>query len=624
MSKFLLPLILAAVAIYSQVNAQTSFDPNAGGTDIRPPDVIQWHIVGGSTLPDGRVQVAVNLTTKGGFTLYTTKVKFEGPSGFRLTDQVTPKVQRIVDPIGGAEVEVFEAGSFELTFLGSEKFTAGTFPLSINYVGCTDKICLFPYTETLEIPVYASADKAAQTTGSAPAPTAAPTHEAAAAVHLSAADPVDCTGQEVATITAAPVDGAQSDDFESGWAKRIQSGELGVAWTLLLILLAGVATNLTPCVYPMIPITIRLLAKRPGHSPLFNSTLYAAGIILTYTVLGVAATASGAMFGSMLANPTFNIVFAIVMALLGLTMLGFGDLSKLQMLGSKLGAGKPTPFNTFLMGTGAGLVASPCTGPVLAALLALTAKSGDLVYGSLLLFVYSLGFGLPYIALGSFAAKASTVKVPPTIQVGIKLLFAAIMFGLALYYLRIPLYPYMASLRALWQTLTWIFLPTGLFLAAIWVISTRLQNDKLTMIIPTTILGLGIFSASQALTSSPISSTTHWFKDEGAAYAHASKCGLPMIIDMWAEWCEACKKMDKTTFQDARVQQALRGWTPMKFDLTEENDVNTAIQEKYEIQSLPTLVLVPKTGEISKKEQILGYVTASELLERLAKFNQAN
>jgi thiol:disulfide interchange protein DsbD len=182
----------------------------------------------------------------------------------------------------------------------------------------------------------------------------------------------------------------------------------------------------------------------------------------------------------------------------------------------------------------------------------------------------------------------------------------------------------MTSLRSLWQTLTWIFMPLGLLLTAIWVMSYRLQNDKLTMIIPTVILGLGIFTTSQTLTSSPLVTGNHWFKNEGAAYAHASKCGVPLIIDMWAEWCEACKKMDKTTFADARVQQALRGWAPMKFDLTEENDANSAIQEKYEIQSLPTLVLVPKTGDISKKEQIMGYITASELLDRLAKFNQAN
>jgi cytochrome c biogenesis protein CcdA len=127
------------------------------------------------------------------------------------------------------------------------------------------------------------------------------------------------------------------------------------------------------------------------------------------------------MFGAMMASKTFNIIFAIVMITLGITMLGFGNFSKLQMIGGRLGAGKPSLRNTFFMGAGAGLVASPCTGPILAALLAYTAKNHTVAESSALLLVYSIGFALPYILLGGAAARASQVKVPPQIQIAVKL-----------------------------------------------------------------------------------------------------------------------------------------------------------------------------------------------------------
>jgi len=144
----------------------------------------------------------------------------------------------------------------------------------------------------------------------------------------------------------------------------------------------------------MIPITLRLLGGQ-SHRAFLNSSMYAAGILITYTGLGVFAASTGGMFGALLQSKAVNIFFASVMFLLGFTMLGFGNFSKLQQMGDRLGAGKPSLRNMFLMGVGAGFVASPCTGPVLGALLTITLESQDLNRGILMMFTYSFGFALP-------------------------------------------------------------------------------------------------------------------------------------------------------------------------------------------------------------------------------------
>ena len=233
-----------------------------------------------------------------------------------------------------------------------------------------------------------------------------------------------------------------------------------------------------------------------------------------------------------------NVVFSIVMITLGITMLGFGNFSKLQMLGNKMGTGKPSVRNTFLMGAGAGLVAAPCTGPILAALLAYTAKSGNVFQSSFLMFIYSFGFGIPYILLGGAAAKVSQKRVPHQVQVGVKLLFASIMFGLGLYYLRIPFYGLFKEMTPYWPTIASAGLLLGLVMGAIWIMSSRLQNNKVSTLAPTIVLSLGIFGASQWITkpAAPTAElTVNWIKVEQEALAKAKELGRPILVDMWAD-----------------------------------------------------------------------------------------
>lgn len=621
--KALLAALFAALMTYAPAVAAQEFNPNAGNsgnTDINPTDVIIWNGINATADDQGNVNVSLRLETRDNFSIYKSKLELRGPSGYSLAVKTEPIARKQDDPLGEGIVEVYDAGDFELSLKGDKAYTDTTLSIFVTFLGCTQSICLFPYTQELKIPVYK---------GNA---TAAPTESDTAGDSGKTIEAVEDDAESaapVATPTQA-VEATQAIDataekevltFEEQYAERLKSGELPFALLLLVIFLGGIATNLTPCVFPMIPITLRLLARQ-GHKPLPGTLLYASGIIVTYTALGIAASLSGGLFGSILANTWVNVAFALIFLLLGITMLGFGNLSKLQNLGALLGSGKSSHLNSFGMGAGAGLVAAPCTGPIMGALLAYSTQLGDPLKSLLLFFLYSLGFALPYVFLGLAANRVTAFKVGPRIQVAIKMVFAAAMFGLAAYYLKNPVYEALRSVNGHWLTLTIVFGVLGLLGVAVILRSSHLMHTKHVQLLPSFLLGLALFAMVQRLTGNDLVSTLNWFKDEKKAYEFAAATGKPMLVDGWADWCVACKDMEKTTFQDPAVISVLQdNFVLVKLDLTSLDDpVNEALAQKYDMQGLPTLVFVPSNGDMSGSKKITGFTSAERLLQEMKAF----
>lgn len=562
--------------------------------DVNPADIFKWEALSASDGQDGDVLVSLRLSAQPGWSIYVENFSVLAPAGYRLGKVEMPQAKRQLDPISGKEVDVLEGGDFVVQLLGPS-WDKPNFALAVRYVGCTQVICLFPYTQTLSAPWIKPEPKVPATTVLA-----------------------GSLGSN-ASAEASP-----ELDLESRLAHALKGGSLGPAVLLLVIFVGGILSNLTPCVYPMIPITLRLLSRQ-GASPYRSAFTYALGIVITYSSLGVAAAFSGAMFGGLLASKGFNLTFAAIMLALSLSMLGFGNFARLQALGSKLGSGKPSFANTLAMGVGAGLVAAPCTGPILAALLAHAARAEQGPAWSILtLVVYSTGFALPYVLLGGAAAKVNRIKIGPSWQVAVKFIFAAVMMALAFYYLRIPLYDQLKAGKPYWGLAAALGSSLGMALVAAFVIFDRLGQNKLAGVLPTLILGFGIFSLSQWLTGNT-GGEQHvaWIKDEKAALELAAKTNKPVIIDMWAEWCEACKKLDVTTFRDALVIRELdSGWIALKLDLTEETPATLDIQKRYGITSLPTLVLLPANADLTKKRPIAGFINADGLLGELKAFSK--
>jgi len=211
------------------------------------------------------------------------------------------------------------------------------------------------------------------------------------------------------------------------------------------------------------------------------------------------------------------------------------------------------------------------------------------------------------------------------------------MFALALYYLRVPAYGLLQQLKPHFSLLAGIFAPLGLAMLLVWIAVPFLHNSKAMSLAPALVLAVGIFSSSQ-LYFSPSSRTDYnaengaampeslsWMKDEAAAYAAAKAANKPILIDAWAEWCDACKKMDVTTFEDPRVIAELnKNWILLKLDLTEGSDANDALQDKYNLQSLPTLTMIPSSGDLAGKDAVMGYTPADTLLGRMSEFSKTS
>lgn len=569
------------------------------GEKINPEDVISWEAHRVEAFDDGSVLVYLRLRSEGEFGLYKKNIEFNSLN-LILTNTQAPPLETIVDPITGHDVGVFRNGEFIVAFQGLTPYTQPSLEIFVKYVACTTRICLFPHVFKATIPVaYLSKQESPQNSLALPPP------KDNALSSLPAPDSIN-----------------EEETFEESLAQQIKTGEIGLWMLLLIVFLGGLLTNLTPCVYPMIPITINVLAKQGKH-PIVASSFYALGIIVVYTVLGLFASMTGSLFGQYMASAGVNLFFAGIMLVLGFSMLGVGQWYWLQNLGSRLGMGKASLKQAFVMGCGAGFIASPCTGPILATLITFVIANETVAKSTLYLFIYSLGFALPYVFLGSASSTLSKKKVPPSIQIFIKVLFAGIMFTLVLYYLRIPLYSYLSGLSLYWEP---IFLGSTILaclaLGLLWIF--HLKSSKLLLLLaPAILIGVSVFSGSQWLfvQQSQISRTKlHWYYDEEAAFDVASKRGVPILIDFWAEWCEACKKMDVSTFADDRVLEhaLIKKWVFLKLDVTENSEANDSFLKRYNVMSLPTLVLISPTKE--RQKRLEGYVSGAKLVNAMRVF----
>jgi thiol:disulfide interchange protein DsbD len=596
-----LRLLLCIIAFLTSIApGLVAQDLELGGNtrlDIRPNDVIIWEAVQAVQDRDGHLLVGLRLRTKDNFAIYKSRLQIGAPGDFIVAIKTSPEARLQEDPMGEGQVEVYDGGDFEIELTGTQKYTESILPISVTFLGCTHQICLFPYTEELKVPVY---------------------NDTSAASTSAGAGLQDFSSPSAPTISEA---GDTSNlTTEEQYAEQLKSGKLSWEIVLLVVFLGGIATNLTPCVFPMIPITLRLLAQQ-GHARLASTLVYALGIIVTYTGLGLVATLSGGVFGSVLANPWVNLAFAIIFALLGLTMLGFGDLSKLQAFGSQMGAGKSSFLNAFGMGAGAGLVAAPCTGPIMGALLAYATTLNSVTQSLGLFFLYSFGFALPYVFLGMAAKRVTAFKVSPRVQVAVKILFSAAMYALALYYLKNPLQAWFQPVQGYWFKLFIGLLIISVPILVLIVRDASLILRKGVQLAPTILLGCSLFAGIQWLSGSDMATKISWLKEETSAYAEAQKSGRPILIDGWADWCIACKEMDKTTFQDPEVISLLQDeWVVAKLDMTQQTEADEALAQKYGMVGLPTLVLVPADGDLSKSVKLTGYVSAKRLLDELRSF----
>lgn len=206
--------------------------------------------------------------------------------------------------------------------------------------------------------------------------------------------------------------------------------------TFFGVYLAGLVTSLTPCVYPIIPIVIGFIGTRSGSTAarVRGSIFYVLGLALVYTVLGITAALTGRMFGSMTSNPYVYLGFGVLMMVLGGNMMEWYAIPLPGMGGTRAVEKRESFFGPFFVGVSTGLVASPCTAPVLGGLLMLVSAQKAIVSGGLLMFTFSLGMCTILLLLGFFASLVNYLPKSGGWMVRVKKALALLLIGVGIYF----------------------------------------------------------------------------------------------------------------------------------------------------------------------------------------------
>lgn len=409
-----------------------------------------------------------------------------------------------------------------------------------------------------------------------------------------------------------------------GFRSALESESLLVA--LGLVFLAGIGTSMTPCVYPMIAITVSVFGARQAETKLQGallSTSFVLGIAALFTPLGLMAAVTGDVFGGLLSNPWVMSVVALIFVVLALSMFGAFELNLPPALQNRLAqVGGVGYKGAFALGFVSGLVAAPCVGPVLGFLLGWIGTTGSVAFGGIALFTYSIGLGVLFFVVGTFAV--SLPKSGRWLE-SVKSVFGVVMIAVAAYFIRDFLPIERPRVREGWLLPAALGLVVlGLALGAVHLTyhgANTLKKVRKTAGIATAVVGLSLgvwwFEAMPPL---PADARIAWLDDYEAAKQSALADGRPLMVDFTASWCGACGELDRHTFSDPRVvaEARARNLVPVKVDLSpgKDTDERRAALASYSQRGLPLVVLHGSDGR--EVARVTSFVDADRFLQILS------
>ncbi|MBM3318455.1 MAG: thioredoxin family protein, partial [Candidatus Eisenbacteria bacterium] len=396
-----------------------------------------------------------------------------------------------------------------------------------------------------------------------------------------------------------------------------------------------ILTSFTPCVYPMIPITISFIggrARNRAHGFVL-SLFFVLGIAVMYSALGLVAASTGAIFGAALQSPAVLIAVAAIFAAMGASMLGAFDIALPAGLQGRMtgGAQRGGVIGAILMGMVTGLVASPCVGPVLVVLLTFVAKTGNLFFGFWLLFAFACGLGLLFLVLGTFAGAMQALPGAGGWMNTVKHAFGVILVALAIYYLRTLIGPqgmrfafgvylvfvgtYMGAVAPLpegaggrarfRQGLALLSLIAGAALFLIW-----LAGAAGAPALPSGAAQPAAGEQGQAARAAHPG--PDWRVNDEAALGEAVAAGRPAVVDFYADWCAACVELDEKTWIDPAVIAESQRFMAVKMDFTRRGEFSRAATARYEVKGLPTVVFFDSRGR--EVHRFFGFKGPAEVL----------
>jgi thiol:disulfide interchange protein DsbD len=367
----------------------------------------------------------------------------------------------------------------------------------------------------------------------------------------------------------------------------------------------GLLTALTPCVYPMIPITLAIFGAKGvsrGRAAALASS-YVLGIAILFGALGTIFGLVGKAFGTYLGNPWVVIPLALFFVAMALSMFGAFELALPQGLQERLSRVGGRGFGgAFLMGLVGGLIAAPCTGPPLAGLLAYISTTRDAAYGFLLCSSYGLGVGLPFLLLAAFSLS---LPRSGNWMESVKSVFGIVLFTAALYYLKniAPPLEHFTSRELRFLGLMAALVVGGLALGAVHLSFHDGGVARARKGLGVALATIGLFGVTNWVLTPKGAVDLRWLSDETAAVADARAAGRPLLVDFRANWCLPCKEFEVKVFSRPEVAEAMQRYTLLRVDLTNEDDVPAlgVIKKKYGADTLPAIRLVSPEGAVLAK-----------------------
>lgn len=538
--------------------------------------------------------------------LIATNVKLEPPQGVSFAAESYPAPKhRKFEFSPDTELAVHEGTVFITAEAQADKSLsqgASTVRALVTVQACNDSQCLAPADLTVEIPIKV----------------------------IAATQGIKAANSEIFAKASAQPDASSIAESPGslveyqGGSKNSVADQLatgGIVSVLLGVFFAGLLLNTTPCVYPIIPITIGFFVNQSAaqegkpkiSKTFFMASMYVLGMALTYSLLGVIAAKSGGLFGAALQNPIVLIVLAGLMIALSLSMFGVYEFKlpeSLNRMATSSTQSTSGALGAFVMGLTMGIVAAPCIGPFVLGLLVHVGTKGSAAYGFMLFFVLALGLGMPYLVLGTFSGALKTLPRSGLWMVTVRKVFGLVLIGMALYFL-------MPLLGAATNYVFVAFFAVSALYLLFWE-AGRTKPKQFGWVLRAIGVGAAVVAVMLILPKKTEAELA-WQPYSEQALAQAQKEGKGIIIDTYADWCIPCKELDHSTFTDATVKKEAERFVTLKLNLTSNDPDSEAgrARKRFGIRGVPTVMFLDSNGRELGDLRLEGFEKPAAFVARM-------
>ncbi|MFZ1320393.1 MAG: protein-disulfide reductase DsbD [Ignavibacteria bacterium] len=522
---------------------------------------------------------------------------------FNFINSYFPESERLKFEFSENEIDVYEGIiTVGIILTAKENIVDGSYklPVKLSFQACDNKVCYPPKTLIDTVTININNSKRSENRQNAELFSRIdfnkPTGENSNIV----------TGSEKLKENVRTESPVSQEDEVSNWME-----EKGLFVSLILIFLGGLALNLTPCVYPLIPITVSFFGAQSSGSKsqsILMGVFYALGMSITYSALGVFAALTGSLLGTALQNPIVIIFIALIMLALGLSMFGLFEIKVPQGLAQMGNKNRSGYLGSVFMGLTVGFIAAPCIGPFVLSLLVFVGKTGNPFTGFLLFFILSMGLGLPYVFLAASSSSISKLPRSGEWMEGIKVVFGFILFGMAFNTLE-PLIS---------KEIFKVAFPLYIILSGAYLLlfDNKGKTSKVYTDIKYFIAILAVIYGTWNLKPEGAVEEVKWQMHTSLQSIESSinSGNKPVMIDFYADWCAQCKELDEYTYTDPEVAELSKNFNNIKVDLTKEN---TEISNKFDIKGLPVVIFMNADGEEIKELRVTGFENPEEFKKKI-------